>query len=304
MDVMPLVFQQKYSMSVTRIDECEIAWRSLILKDGVAYQHDHRDGCRKLPHEKRRQYPTLVGHWPDVVMLIEEGHNYAHWQFDKMPAVIGMGKAIIKKSYFVAFEPIKFVLESLKWLGFEDRIIYIKKDQRIRVDRIWTVEPYPFYLSIPPLIKRWRKLVAGLAKIDLKPPTRFGFQNRAVGDRVITNFSETVTAVREKWPNYNWEILPNGWNSIIPAAQTLNTLRFYFGPHGANLVNTIYMQPFSVVCEAQKRVFGTCYMFTSLVFRLRHVYCVMGKGSGRFCIPYETSIGMVRAALALIHESD
>jgi capsular polysaccharide biosynthesis protein len=259
-----------------------------------------------MQNELTELYPPLIGHWDDVIMVMTDGQNYAHWHIDKIPAILALGKKLIARSMFVAFEPQQFVMESLTWLGFKpEQIIWLGGCERIACTRLWTIDPYPFYVICPPMLVRWRQLIVQKADLDKSRPTRFGFQNRD-RNRMIANLTETVEEIQSRVPRFNWEILPIQWPGIIEAAREMNTLRFFFAPHGAGLANVMYMQQMTVFVDIQKTVNGAYFFYMAPIFKIRCVYtnAVDNLGGGYWLIwlPLRLSLRLIEAALTLIHE--
>jgi capsular polysaccharide biosynthesis protein len=235
---------------------------------------------------------------------MEEGQNYGHWQHDKMTSILGMPPEIVAKSYFMAFEPQQFVVESLELVGFHDRVIYLHPNERIQVDRLYTVDPYPFWVVAPNLLERWRELVVNkVGGLDKIFPTRFAFQNRN-GSRVIANMTEIWHDIEKIFPLQKWEMLPLQYTSILEAAGVFNTLRLFFAPHGAGFTNYLFMQrKKAVICEIQKGRLGRFFFFTSAIFEIRHLYLILGGRIGApGYIPLKKAIKMIELALSLINQ--
>jgi hypothetical protein len=296
------VFRETHVLTRVRIDECEIAHHSTFMKDGVIIPHDYRNRKnRRIRQEMQPTYPTLIGYWEDVIMVQREEQNYGHWHIDKITAILALPQDLLPRAYVVAFSPCSFVTESLGWIGItEDRIIYLHPGERLAAHHVWTMEPYPWYQFCPPLSFQWRDIVKKKANLDQQPPTRFGFQNRY--NREILNLTETLQEVQWRFPKFPWEMLPQQWGSILETAKEMNRVKFLLTPHGSNLANIYYMQPMTVFCDVQKPVLGWYFFGLGMIFRIRSVYCVVGKQGGPCRLSRPLAFALVKAALRLVRE--
>ena len=57
------------------------------------------------------------------------------------------------------------------------------------------------------------------------------------------NFEELVSAVKQKFPKYEWEVVDLPYNNLTVLSKILASSKLWFTPCGSNVNNVIFMQP-------------------------------------------------------------
>jgi hypothetical protein len=250
----------------------------------------------------------LVGRYERVIrMSVPWLHNYAHTIRDALTPLFGFPKAIIETSHFVCPNiPIPSMVLGLEWFGLDKRIIRLKC-----AEYIWAHECYTYDTGVvdhqPPVVfKAMRDWVIKRLKLDKEKPWRYVFMSRDPPDRRrIANIGELygwATKEYRKVPVV-WEIVrsPVGLES---GAVMFNSLRLLFAAHGAGLVNLLFMQPRSVVCEFQGSRCHRGFTGMSRMFGLLHVAGRSVKMShfatGEMAVPIPVARQMISAGIRFL----
>jgi hypothetical protein len=262
-------------------------------------------------HDERRHYmypaKRCVGSYEKVITAcLPWIHAYAHALMDVTVALFGFPRAILDQSFFVVTDagPMRVLFEGLSCLGMNNRLAILRKGQYLYSENIYTYDVGGLDRQPPICFMRFRAHLKKKLKLDETPAFRYGFVNRPIGKaRRIRNMEAIVAWARQEIPDINWEIVGCG-NTMTAAARLFNSLRFFFTPHGAALMNVVYMQPRSVACEVQASHWHNSYSGISRMLGLFYVGARLGWmrhrwGSGAN-MPVEVGQAMIRTALDIL----
>jgi hypothetical protein len=216
------------------------------------------------------------GSFSHVIGLQCTYNNYAHVHFDVLGPLLLLPREIVDKSFFLMSVPMPvFYVEGLSWFGLNDRIIMINAKKEF----IWASYCYIYSRHRSHLIsvvyQKIRSFVCEKLGLDKSKPGRYGFLNRVQGkSRYIANMNEIREWAQVKYKGIIWEHLTSGPH-ILQNAKVFNSVILFFSVHGAAMVNVIYMQPKSVVCELQTPVSHMMVMFLCRMFGLVEIIGVV-----------------------------
>ena len=69
------------------------------------------------------------------------------------------------------------------------------------------------------------------------------------------NFEELVSAVKQKFPKYEWEVVDLPYNNLTVLSKILASSKLWFTPCGSNVNNVIFMQPNTCMCVQMCNIF-------------------------------------------------
>jgi hypothetical protein len=225
---------------------------------------------------------------------------------DVTAALFGFPRALVNQSFFVVTAPgsTKILYEGLSCVGMRNRLAVLRKNEYLYAENIYTYDVGGFDRQPPVCFMRFRAHLKKKLGLDEIPAFRYAFINRPVRKaRRIHNLNEVVEWARQEIPDINWET-PTCGSSMNITGRLFNSLRFFFTPHGAALMNVVYMQPRSVACEVQGSNWHNSYSGISRMLGLFYVGARLGWMKHRWgtgtTMPVEVGQAMVRTALEIL----
>ncbi|EAY10490.1 hypothetical protein TVAG_484010 [Trichomonas vaginalis G3] len=241
-----------------------------IIIDGIWYQLPYRN------HQIGAIPGECIGHYDRVISLSNRfGLMFGHWMKDALSPLIMLPQEVFDNAYLVISGHPTWCLDSLKLLGFNTShtIILPKFSDYIFAKELHTfVGNRSFLCHLGQSLINLSNLFKQKANLEEKPPYRYVFLNRpAKGNRHISNFKEIVNTAKETFPEINWEVWPDKFNTMLQAIRSWNQVKFIFTPTGSNLDNAIFMQPKSAVCTPFADWYDYPVVSICQIFELYHI---------------------------------
>lgn len=213
----------------------------------------------------------VSGYYSSVIAICHIWtHNYAHVVFDVLIPLALIPQSVLNQSYIVATSNSRFTIEMLNIFNFQPyQILCISTSELIYGENVYTINPHSFYNFQRLTLMKFRNYCIRKYSLNQFPPYRFVYFNR-FGPRSIVNFNAIMNDIRRDFPQYRWETR-KAFSKAVDTLKYLNEVLFFFGPHGADVANIVFLQESAIVCEIQPNAFVSCYLILSNLLGLHHI---------------------------------
>ena len=232
------------------------------------------------------EHGIVLGDYPHVISL---GNVYTfafgHWIYDVLGPLMLIPLEILKISFIIAGGSEKFTIPTLETLFDipKTQIIVLKNKQWIFCENLYTIAQPPTFLSYFWSLKNLSLKIFN--KFNINPnelPTLYCLSNRKENKpRYLKNFNEFTENVKNKFNKYNWEIIPDQFNTIEESILKWSKIKVIFCPAGSNLAYMIFMKEKSGLCVVQGDRMTTAELAVSQVMNLFY-YGLCIKGMSHF----------------------
>jgi capsular polysaccharide biosynthesis protein len=203
---------------------------------------------------------------------------YGHVLLDVIGPLFCFPIDIINSSrFFCADFPRGFLLDCLRWFNLEKEMIVIQLGQYILAQQIYTYDRGFGSNYAPEGFARMKSWIQKRNRFESRPAWRCGFFNRdKFKMRWMSNMDHIMKMAKAKYQGFAWQPV-GAKKSIEETAIFFDSLKFIFGMHGSGLLNVIFMQPKSVVCEVQSQSHFVVISELSRIFGLFHIASRLGN---------------------------
>lgn len=244
-----------------------VSSHGFFLKSGVLYARDFL--CNWLP--TRVEFKVMPPVNEDYIVVSHNAGNiYGHWIHEVFARILVTPESLRMNSTFILPELEPWAMNHIRMIDGNIKVKF--SDQRIihRPRKVYYINSASCCHSDPHLIQITRKWFVHKLELDRKAPFRFIVYQRSVPRRRMSNHLDLLRLFKEKFPQYHWEEAaePHGLNESI---RYWNEVKFYFGIHGGQMSNILFMQPGSVVLEIIDSRCYPCFIYPGVYSGL-HIF--------------------------------
>lgn len=267
-----LYFHQKYineSIQVVHMKDLYVTRQCIFFTNNSFYYV--RPTCQFDYKNSLNGSRVVSGFYNSVIAICHIWtHNYGHIVFDVLVPLALLPQSVHNNSYIVVTSKVKYVVQMLKIFDYEPyQILCIGTRELIYGENVYTVSPHSFYNFQQITLMKFRDHCLRKYHLNQFPPFRFCFFNRK-GQRNIANLDTVMLGIAEDFPDYQWE-KRRTFIQAIDTVMYLNEVLLFFGPHGADVANIVFLQEAAIVCEIQANTFVSCYLIISNLLGLHHI---------------------------------
>ncbi|EAX94479.1 hypothetical protein TVAG_458100 [Trichomonas vaginalis G3] len=227
--------------------------------------------------------------------------NFGHFVIDYLSPLM-----LVPEEFFndcvvvVSKDTNRFAEDFLRAIGVQ-KYISLEYDECVFAKRLCvSIEPRPHYGHFGPPIQMLHQRLSKFYNLYAVKPSKFVLLNRQ-GVRRISNIADIHSALKEKYPEYNWEIIKDNISPIEFYAKIFSSLRFCLTAQGSNMIKSIFMRP-----ETTMVILGDSYVELSwMTFLSIPIYAVIylhkaPHFSGEIHTEIPRCVKAVDAAVAMI----
>lgn len=160
-----------------------------------------------------------------------------------MPEYMFLGTVIICRTN-------PFVKEYFRYLNITNEVVMINPDEWVFVSEVYYPgKPRPHCHHSGACYMKLGNLLRKSFGLENVVPDRYVLSNRITKARMLYNMDEALAKVKEKYPQYNWEIHNMTGDSIQDLAKIWGHARILFAVCGSNLMNAFLLPKGSVTIE-------------------------------------------------------
>lgn len=199
----------------------------------------------------------------------EQCRIYGHFVLDLMSPLMLIPEEIKQKCLLLAPVCPFDVSEFIRFAGFENRTIFLKRREWIFAENIYfLMNPRPHGEYQSACLYNLSIAIKKYFNVDKVNPDSIGFHKREGTVRVISNIDELINSSSQVWKNEKFISVPDHFNTIKETALYYSQLKVLVAVAGSNLLNCMFMKEGTTLIEVMGQIWNSHITSPILVFNM------------------------------------